>query len=274
MTKPKISVLMCNYNYGAFIAQAIDSVLRQTFTDFELIIVDDGSTDSSRDVIAAYDDPRIIRVFQENGGQASAFNAGFERSTGEVVCFLDSDDWWGEHKLEAVDRWHDLLAADYAVLQHQLLVWDNGVTSPYKSILPTGDCLAEMRRTGNIDYFVPTSGISLPRKVCNKVFPIPEPLRICADAFLTRASIVFGDVVSMPGVHGYYRKHQNAVYMNPEFGHRNFFQQQLFPLLKTFYTDNGIGEVPVVMGERAQEPRPKVSLMRKIIRKVTRDNSV
>jgi glycosyltransferase involved in cell wall biosynthesis len=262
----KISVLMCNYNYGAFIAQAIESVLGQTFADFELLIVDDGSTDSSRDVIAAYDDPRIIKVFQENGGQASAFNAGFEKSSGEVVCFLDSDDWWEEGKLATVVRWHDLLRADYAVLQHQLMVWDNGDASPYKAVLPSGDCFSEMCKTGNIDYFVPTSGISLPRKVCDKVFPIPEMLKICADAFLTRASIAFGKVVSIPEIQGYYRKHQNTVYMNPEFAHRDFFQNRLFPALKTFYSDNGI-VTPAVMSVKTE--KTQLSLLKGLIKKVS-----
>src|SRR4051794_8812023 len=85
------SVVIDNYNYARFLPEAIDSALRQTWPATEVIVVDDGSTDRSRQIMAAYGD-RIVPVFKENGGQNSALNAGFNRSRGEVVLFLDSDD--------------------------------------------------------------------------------------------------------------------------------------------------------------------------------------
>src|SRR5918994_1808682 len=85
------SIIIDNYNYGRFLEEAIDSALDQTYSDTEVIVVDDGSTDDSREIIDGYGD-RIIPVFKENGGQASAFNVGFELSRGEVVFFLDADD--------------------------------------------------------------------------------------------------------------------------------------------------------------------------------------
>ena len=72
---PLVSVILTNYNYGRFIAEAIESVLGQTYSSFELIIVDDGSTDDSRKVIASFDDRRILTMFQGNRGQAAAFCA-------------------------------------------------------------------------------------------------------------------------------------------------------------------------------------------------------
>ncbi len=86
-----VSVIINNYNYGRFLKEAIDSALNQTYLNTEVIVVDDGSTDNSREIIADYGD-RIIPVLKENGGQASAFNAGFNASQGEVIIFLDSDD--------------------------------------------------------------------------------------------------------------------------------------------------------------------------------------
>jgi len=74
---------MCNFNYGRFIAQAVDSVLKQSYADLELIIVDDGSTDNSKEIIESYHDRRISTIFQSNKGQAAAFNAGFERAKGD-----------------------------------------------------------------------------------------------------------------------------------------------------------------------------------------------
>ncbi len=236
----KISVLMCNYNYAAFIRKAIESVLTQTFSNFELIIVDDGSTDNSRDVINSFEDERIVRVFKENGGQASAFNAAFQRSSGELICLIDSDDWWFENKLETVAQWDSFLPADYSVLQHAVLNWLDGETVPYKRILPSGDCFGEMQSTGHYDYFVPTSGISFHRKCAEKVFPIPEALRICADAFLTRTLFTQGPVYSIPECLSYYRIHNNAVYRNAEFSCDKFFQEVLFPSLNHYYEQQQI----------------------------------
>src|SRR6266508_2917548 len=86
-----VSIIVNNYNYGSFLRDAIDSVLQQTYAFIEVIVVDDGSTDNSREIIHSYGD-RIRLIFKENGGQASAFNAGLAQSRGEVIIFLDSDD--------------------------------------------------------------------------------------------------------------------------------------------------------------------------------------
>ena len=86
-----VSVIVNNYNYGRFLGDAIDSALAQTYTPLEVLVVDDGSTDESREVIASYGD-RIIPVLKENGGQASAFNAGYATSQGDAVIFVDADD--------------------------------------------------------------------------------------------------------------------------------------------------------------------------------------
>src|SRR5437879_7689558 len=85
------SIIINNDNYDVFLREAVDSALNQTYLNTEVIVVDDGSTDRSREIIASYGD-QIIPVLKGNGGQASAFNAGFAASRGEVVFFLDSDD--------------------------------------------------------------------------------------------------------------------------------------------------------------------------------------
>lgn len=91
MDKPLVSILINNYNYGRFLKEAIDSALNQTYPHVEVIVVDDGSTDDSKSIIASYEN-RIQPILKENGGQASAFNAGFAASQGDIVCFLDADD--------------------------------------------------------------------------------------------------------------------------------------------------------------------------------------
>ena len=88
---PLATIVISSYNYGRFLAETIDSALSQTYARVEVIVVDDGSTDNSHQVMARYG-TRGISMLKDNAGQASAINAGFRRSAGQVICFLDSDD--------------------------------------------------------------------------------------------------------------------------------------------------------------------------------------
>lgn len=97
---PTVSVVMPAYNVEKTIGRAIDSVIHQTYTNLELIIVNDGSTDATLDVIRGYEDSRIVVVSQPNGGLSCARNTGINRATGEYLTFIDSDDWYEESYLE------------------------------------------------------------------------------------------------------------------------------------------------------------------------------
>jgi glycosyltransferase involved in cell wall biosynthesis len=88
---PRVSVIIPTYNRADLIEETIDSVLKQTFDDLEIIIVDDGSTDSTKEVVRRFDGP-IKYLYQENRGRSCARNRGFEASSGDYICFLDSDD--------------------------------------------------------------------------------------------------------------------------------------------------------------------------------------
>ena len=99
MTHPKISVVMPIYHVEKFVGEAVQSVLDQSFTDFELICVDDGGTDASMDIVRAFSDPRIRIVCQANRGLAGARNTGIRHAQGEFVALLDSDDVWHREKL-------------------------------------------------------------------------------------------------------------------------------------------------------------------------------
>ena len=87
-----VSIIINNYNYDRFLAEAIDSAIAQTYARIEVIVVDDGSTDKSREIIAGYGE-RLTPILQVNGKQAAALNSGFAASHGEIVLFLDSDDY-------------------------------------------------------------------------------------------------------------------------------------------------------------------------------------
>jgi len=96
----KVSVVMPSYNAARFVTAAIDSVLAQTFQDFEILVVDDGSTDNTREVLEKYDSPKIRYLYKKNGGVASARNYGIENARGKYIAFLDADDLWLPEKLE------------------------------------------------------------------------------------------------------------------------------------------------------------------------------
>ena len=95
---PKISVIVPTYNRARFVTKAIDSVLAQTYKDYEIIVVDDGSTDNTKQVLRPYMD-RIHYIYQENTGVSTARNAGIRAAKGDWVAFLDSDDEWLPERL-------------------------------------------------------------------------------------------------------------------------------------------------------------------------------
>lgn len=100
MRRPKFSVIVPTYNYGPYLGKAVESVLGQTCPDFELVIVDDGSTDQTREVVAGYADPRVKYIYQENRGLPAARNTGIRAAQGELLAFLDADDQFHPQKLE------------------------------------------------------------------------------------------------------------------------------------------------------------------------------
>ena len=97
---PLVSIITPTYNRADFIEQAVNSVLAQTYTNFELLIVDDGSTDNTRDLLEpALTDSRVRYFRQENQGQSVARNWALSEAKGDFVCFLDSDNYWPAEKI-------------------------------------------------------------------------------------------------------------------------------------------------------------------------------
>jgi glycosyltransferase involved in cell wall biosynthesis len=187
---PLVSILINNYNYGRFIRDAIDSALTQRFHDCEVVVVDDGSTDNSQAVIAGFGN-RINSIFKSNGGQASAFNVGFENCRGNIICLLDSDDVFLPTKvaqvvcaLETQNReWHC----------HQLQ-WTDGSLTPLD--MPacnyrTGDYdLRSASRAGKVRLSPPsTSGLSFTRALLERIMPMPESITITSDNYIKYAAL-------------------------------------------------------------------------------------
>src|SRR5215471_10950429 len=94
-----LSVIIPSYNHGRYLPQCIDSVLAQTYPATEVLVVDDGSQDDTREVVATYGD-RVRYVWRPNGGLSAARNTGVAATTCAWIAFLDADDWWDAHKIE------------------------------------------------------------------------------------------------------------------------------------------------------------------------------
>jgi glycosyltransferase involved in cell wall biosynthesis len=172
---PLVSVIMANFNYARFLDEAIQSVLSQDYGNIELIVVDDGSTDQSESIIRSYGD-RVKLIAKPNGGQCSAFNAGFLASKGEIICFADSDDVQYPQKVSTLVQ---LFAMNPGVcwIQHQLETTNeqlkpDGLRVPLLSAegLVCPDPHAYLER---IVYFI-TSGLAVRRNVLDRLLPFPD----------------------------------------------------------------------------------------------------
>jgi glycosyltransferase involved in cell wall biosynthesis len=180
-----VSIVLNNYNYARFLRQAIDSALGQTYPHCEVIVVDDGSTDGSEEIIRSYGS-KIRAVIKENGGQASALNAGFAQARGEIIRFLDSDDYLCPTAVERiVSVWND----GVKILHHRVRIVDAngkelGFMPPKRCALDSGDVVPILLLRGG--YLVPpTSGQIYSRSILQKLLPMPEEdFRICADTWL------------------------------------------------------------------------------------------
>lgn len=98
------SIIMPTYNRAAFLPKAIESVLAQKYTDWELIIVDDGSTDNTKEVVSQYGDSRITYIYQENAERSAARNNGINHAKGDYICFMDSDEYLYSERLEELSK--------------------------------------------------------------------------------------------------------------------------------------------------------------------------
>lgn len=222
----KVSVIISNYNYGKYIAEAIESVLAQTYQNFELIIVDDGSIDYSKDVIDQYYNnyPSIIKpVYKENGGQGSAFNAGYKIATGEVIAFLDSDDYWYENKLQRAVQYH---LDGYDIVEHSLNINNEAC----RWVKNKDEAQKLIEEHGIFSSFGETSSLSFKRSILDKVFPIPEEqLKICSETYVIYAALHYTPKIkTLNEVLTFYRVHGNNHWYNNMNRDENHFRKFIY----------------------------------------------
>lgn len=207
---PLVSIIINNGNYGAFLGQAIESALAQTYGNSEIVAVDDGSTDNSHEVIASYGG-RVVPLLKENGGQASAFNAGFSASRGEVVIFLDSDDMLLPTAVERALK--EFRSKDTAKVHWPMWEIDETGRRTGRRIpsqpLAEGDVRGVVVRDGPASYVSPPgSGNAWSRRVLEEILPIPEPhFKGAADTYLFALAGIFGSIGRVAEPQGLYRVH-------------------------------------------------------------------
>ena len=208
--QPYASIIINNYNYDRFLAEAIDSALNQTYPQIEVIVVDDGSTDTSREIIASYGD-RIMPILQENGKQAAAFNSGFAKSKGDIIIFLDSDDYLLPQAVaEIVAVWKPNLAK----VHYRLNVVNGagkslGYSCPQgSSPLSSGKAWQMLLEKGGY-VSTPTSGNALNRQVLSKLLPIPDEYKLTADDYLSFQVPFYGEIAAIEQPLGVYRVHDS-----------------------------------------------------------------
>lgn len=193
---PLVSVVIATFNYRRYLNASIDSALAQTYRLIEVIVVDDGSTDGSADLLAGYAD-RIAALSQSHRGQAAAWNAGFAASRGAIVFFLDADDVLAPDAVETVVV---QFQKDRPVKVHWPLSVVNAEGAPTGArIQPEpdfGDLLQRLLRDGPFSYsWPPTSGNAWSRAVLDQILPMPEePYRISPDLYLAALSPLFGPI--------------------------------------------------------------------------------
>jgi len=183
---PLVSVLINNYNYGQFLDAAIASALNQTYPHTQVIVVDDGSTDCSPEIIAHYGD-RIISILKENGGQASALNAGFAASQGEIICLLDADDLFLPNKVaEVVDlfqaqpniNWvfHESMARQSTEIinTETSTLFKKAAQETVHHPSQTVDFRDNILKAQVPDFTPSTSNLCFSRELSERIFPLPE----------------------------------------------------------------------------------------------------
>jgi glycosyltransferase involved in cell wall biosynthesis len=176
VSNPLVSIIMGNYNYERFLKEAIDSALKQTYRNIEIIVVDDGSKDQSRNIIASYGE-QIIPILKENGGQPSNYNAGFASSKGEIICFLDSDDMFLPNKVEEIVKIFDSFE-DIGWCFHSLkLIDENSNLLPKTTTVNYFSRKCDFRfrlKAGKIPPSLPPSStLCFRRSLLEKILPMP-----------------------------------------------------------------------------------------------------
>lgn len=210
---PFLTVLIDTYNHGNFVEQAIESVLEQDFSkgQVEILLVDDGSTDDTADRVKKYGSS-VHYFYKPNGGQASAFNFGVERARGEIVAFLDADDYWLPGKLLRVVEEFEK-NPKLGMIYHRLREFDAAAgeirDAPFVAV--SGN-IASSKVLALAFNATATSSLAFRRRVLEQLVPIPEGIRIQADGYIETLATFLAPVMAIDYPLAVYRIHGRNLY--------------------------------------------------------------
>ena len=218
MSKPIVTALIDTYNHERFLEQAIVSVLIRIFpaSEMEILVVDDGSTDRASEIVRKFE-PRVRYLRKENGGQASAFNFGIPQAQGEIVAFLDGDDWWATSKLSTVVNTFDE-NPDVGAIGHGYYVVDEA-GKMCQTVVPEKKFRFGFRNQHDVELFcqlrcfLGTSKVAYRRAVLERVLPVPEVLRFEADEYMWTIAAALTDALVLDLPLFFYRFHASNFYM-------------------------------------------------------------
>jgi len=218
----RATVLIDTYNHERFIERAITSVLEQDMSldDVEILVVDDGSTDRTPDIVRRFG-PRVRLIRKPNGGQASAFNAGFAQAFGSIIATLDGDDWWVKEKLRRVLETLETNPA-VGIVGHGFYEQysderPNGLILPGRSyhLDLTSPQNAELFR--HLAAFFGTSRMTIRKSVLDQILPIPEELTIEADEYIFTLALAIGSAMILNEPLCYYQIHSGNLFQFGKF---------------------------------------------------------
>ena len=210
--EPLVSVLIANHNYARFLSDAVQSALAQTYARIEVVVCDDGSTDSSRAVLEdlARKEPAVKVVYQDNKRQSAALTAAFAASSGQVISLLDADDYMRVDKAEKVVRAFRE-HPDAGIVIHQMVRVDADKTEqgiyPQGADLPEGWLGPRALASGGYIPWIEAGIMSLRREVAERIFPLPESAGQFADVILRGAGAMLAPVVALGEPLAFYRLH-------------------------------------------------------------------
>ena len=194
---PKISVIITCYNYEEYVSSAIDSVLSQSYSEKEVIVVDDASTDTSRAIINSYGTSVISVLKDINGGHGAAFNFGFDKSSGSIVMFLDADDFLLPNALKRIaESFQTKDDATFSMVQYRMELVDSAARAydifpKLEQAFHTGDQKSRLLKSGTIETTV-TSGLAFSRTFLEQVMPIPaEDFHQGSDGYLATLAALY-----------------------------------------------------------------------------------
>ena len=216
-----VSILITSYNYARYLAAALDSALNQSHREVEVIVVDDGSTDESPEIIASYGD-RVTAVLKPNGGPTSALNLAFEHSNGELICLLDADDVFEAGKVQAVVEAAGR-TPDAQLIHHQLQMIDadgRPLSKPFPRYVADGDLRRDVVKRGGWFPHAVTSGLTFRRGFAERLFPLPQtfdiriggaPHRVTlgADSYLAGPAAMLAPIAGIDRPLARWRMHQS-----------------------------------------------------------------